>query len=99
MKKPTALVFVSARGRALSREALADIVAQAAVAAGLTQRVTPHLLRHCCACHMLARRAGLRHLQELLGHACLDTTQRYTRVEVSDLRKVHRRCHPRERLR
>ena len=94
-----ARVFVSARGRALTREALAVIVARAAVAAGLTQRVTPHLLRHACACHMLAHRASLRHIQELLGHASLNTTQRYTRLELSDLRKVHRRCHPRERRR
>jgi site-specific recombinase XerD len=45
---------------------------------------------------MLARGAGLRHLQELLGHECAQTTQRYTRVDLSDLREVHRRCHPRE---
>ena len=53
-------------------------------------RVTPHLLRHCCATHMLARQAGLRHLQALLGHASPDTTQLYTKVEISDLREVHR---------
>ncbi|HEY4001013.1 MAG TPA: tyrosine-type recombinase/integrase [Candidatus Xenobia bacterium] len=45
---------------------------------------------------MLARGAGLRHIQELLGHASAATTQRYTRLDISDLRNVHRRCHPRE---
>lgn len=93
------LVFLSTRGRALSREAMAELVTRAGREAGLEKRVTPHLLRHCCACHMLAHRAGLRHIQELLGHASLDTTQRYTRLEISDLRRVHRRCHPREKRR
>jgi integrase/recombinase XerD len=61
------LVFLSSRGRAMSREALAEVVHRAAHQAGLEKRVTPHLLRHCCACHMLAHRASLRHIQELLG--------------------------------
>lgn len=93
-------VFLSWRGqRGLTREDVAQLVQRAARQAGLEQRVTPHLLRHCCACHMLARRAGLRHLQELLGHRSLESTQIYTQLEVSDLRRVHRRCHPRERRR
>jgi integrase/recombinase XerD len=91
-------VFLSWRGtRGLGRECLSKVVIRAAERAGLEQHVTPHLLRHCCACHMLAHRAGLRHIQELLGHSSLDTTQRYTRLELADLQKVHRRCHPRER--
>lgn len=101
LKNPREIrVFLSWRGtRGLTREGVADIVRKAAESAGLEQRVTPHLLRHCCACHMLARRASLRHIAELLGHASMDTTQRYTRLEITDLRKVHRRCHPRERRR
>lgn len=75
---------------------MSDIVTRAAENAGLLKRVTPHTLRHCCATRMLRRRAGLRHLQELLGHASAQSTQRYTRVEISDLREVHQRCHPRE---
>jgi integrase/recombinase XerD len=89
-------VFLSWRGRPLTRESMSDLVVRNAQAAGLSEHVTPHLLRHCCATHMLARGAGLRHLQELLGHECAQTTQRYTRVDLSDLREVHRRCHPRE---
>lgn len=91
------LVFVSARGRAFRRTELAQVVARWARRSGLTKPVTPHVLRHCCATHMLRRGAGLRHLQVLLGHASPETTQQYTRVEVSDLRKVLLRCHPRER--
>jgi integrase/recombinase XerD len=89
-------LFLSSRGVAMSCEALGEIVRKHALAAGLASRVTPHLLRHCCATHMLARQAGLRHLQEMLGHASPESTQIYTRVEISDLREVHQRCHPRE---
>jgi integrase/recombinase XerD len=78
---------------------LGDIVTAAARAAGLTQPVTPHTLRHCCATHMLARGAGLRQLQIFLGHSSLSSTQHYTTVELSALRKVLQRCHPRERRR
>lgn len=88
-------VFLNSLGRRFSTELLAELVRGHAEQAGLP-RITPHVLRHCCATHMLARRAGLRHLQQLLGHASTDTTRRYTRVEISDLREVHQRCHPRE---
>lgn len=91
-------VFLNSLGRRFSTELLAELVREHAQKAGLPGRITPHVLRHCCATHMLARRAGLRHLQQLLGHASADTTKRYTRVEISDLREVHLRCHPREAL-
>ncbi len=90
-------VFLSYRGRQLPGNAVGDIVKQAGRRAGLEKRVFPHLLRHSCATHMLARGAGIRQLQVLLGHASLAATQIYTRVEVSDLRQVLLRCHPRER--
>jgi site-specific recombinase XerD len=73
------------------------MVSRLGQAAGLDKRVTPHILRHSCATHMLARGAGLRQLQVMLGHASASTTQRYTRVEIADLHKVLARCHPRER--
>jgi len=92
-----ALVFLTWRGLRFTRAALSDVVRRAAREAGVTKGVTPHVLRHCCATHMLRHGAGLRHLQELLGHASVETTQRYTRLETSDLRRVLRRCHPRER--
>jgi site-specific recombinase XerD len=92
----TRALFLNGLGRRLSGELLADMVRERAEKARLPLKVTPHILRHCCATHMLARKAGLRHLQQLLGHASADSTRRYTRVEISDLREVHRRCHPRE---
>ena len=90
-------VFLTCRGRPFERGSLAVVVRQAAKRAGLKKVVTPHVLRHCCATHMMARGAGLRHLQEMLGHALASTTQRYTQIEITDLREAHRRFHPRER--
>jgi integrase/recombinase XerD len=65
--------------------------------AEIGKTVTPHILRHSCATHMLRRGAGLRQIQKLLGHSQLSSTEHYTRVEVSDLRKLLARCHPREK--
>lgn len=89
-------LFLSSHGLGMSSESLSQLVRKYTQAAGLSKRVTPHLLRHCCATHMLRRRAGLRQLQEFLGHSSAETTQLYTKVELSDLREVHQRCHPRE---
>jgi len=61
--------------------------------------LTPHALRHTCATHLLRGGAGIRHVQELLGHRRLTTTALYARVAVHDLRQVIARCHPRERTR
>lgn len=90
-------LFLTCRGRRLHRRDLVAIVSGHAARAGLKRRLTPHSLRHAFATHMLRGKAGLRHLQDMLGHAKLATTQIYTRVEISDLKAVHRRCHPRGR--
>lgn len=90
-------LFVSKRGRPLWGANLAEIVARAAAGSGLGKPVRPHRLRHACATHMLRGGADIRHIQKLLGHASLASTQIYTQVEISDLKAVHRRFHPRER--
>ena len=59
--------------------------------------MTPHSLRHACATHMLENGADLRHLQELLGHASLRSTQVHTHLSLRHLRETYVRCHPRER--
>jgi integrase/recombinase XerD len=97
VRKECTAVFLTAQGHAFDRNTLATLVRHLGRNAGLVQPVAPHALRHACATHMLARGAGLRHLQELLGHATVATTQRYTRLDISDLKAVHRRFHPRER--
>lgn len=88
-------VFVSRSGRALSRVAFWRIVKRHAQAASLSADVSPHTLRHSFATHLLAGGADLRVVQEMLGHASIATTQIYTRVELSRLREVHARFHPR----
>jgi integrase/recombinase XerD len=96
-KREHGTLFLTYRGNPFSKSGhVGDIVTGYARAAGLEKRVTPHTLRHCCATHMLARKAGLRHLQELLGHSTPSSTQIYTRVELSDLKEAHRLYHPRE---
>jgi integrase/recombinase XerD len=91
----TAELFISKSGRPLSRIALWHIVKRHAQAAGLHADVSPHTLRHSFATHMLAGGADLRVVQEMLGHSSIGTTQIYTRVELSRLRDVHARFHPR----
>jgi integrase/recombinase XerD len=91
----TRTVFVSRSGRPLSRIGLWSIVKRWALAAGLPATISPHTLRHSFATHLLAGGADLRAVQEMLGHASIATTQVYTRVELSRLRQVHARFHPR----
>lgn len=90
------LLFVSTRsGGPLDGNDIKRIVAKAAKRAGVKKRVTPHILRHSLATHLLASNADIRHIQKLLGHSKLSTTEIYTQVEVSDLANVLERCHPR----
>ena len=88
-------IFVTRRGRPMSRTGLWTLVKKHALAAGLPGGVSPHTLRHSFATHLLAGGADLRVVQEMLGHASIATTQIYTRVELSRLREVHARFHPR----
>ncbi len=92
-------VFISARGRRMTRQAIWAVVRAAAVRAGLGAKVTPHVLRHTCATHLLEHGADIRVVQELLGHAAITTTQVYTRVSNEMLRRVYESAHPRAQAR
>lgn len=89
-------VFVNLRGRRLTRQTVFDIVKAAADAAGLEPSgVSPHVLRHSAATHMIEAGADIRSVQEMLGHANVSTTQVYTRVTPRHLREIYLEAHPR----
>lgn len=88
-------VFLSVRGRPLGRETVFRLLRKYATEAGLNPDISPHTLRHSYATHMLAGGAGLREVQELLGHADIRTTEIYTHVDRQELKKLHEKFHPR----
>jgi integrase/recombinase XerD len=88
-------VFLNARGGRLSRQGAWGIVRKYGDLVGLGDRLTPHVLRHSCATHMLDHGADIRAVQELLGHASISTTQVYTKVSTERLWRVYERAHPR----
>ncbi|MGZ6269588.1 MAG: site-specific tyrosine recombinase [Candidatus Limnocylindrales bacterium] len=88
-------LFISARGLRLSRGVAWRIIKRCAAAAGLSDAVTPHTLRHSFATHLLEGGADLRIVQELLGHASISTTQLYTHLTGERIKEVYARAHPR----
>ena len=89
-------VFLTRLGRPFTRQGVFKIVRQRAAAVGIAaDRISPHVLRHCFASHMLSRGADIRAIQELLGHADIGTTQVYTHVDTARFGDIHRRYHPR----
>lgn len=92
-------VFRGIRGGRLDQAVAGKQMRQARHLLGLPETATPHALRHSCATHLLAHGGDLRTIQELLGHASLSTTQKYTEVEASQLLAVYDRAHPRARRR
>ncbi|MDW5594656.1 site-specific tyrosine recombinase XerD [Conexibacter stalactiti] len=92
-------VFVNQRGQGLTRQGLYKIVQRHARSAGLSDKMSPHTLRHTFATHLLAGGCDLRSLQEMLGHADIATTQIYTHLSADRLRDVYFDAHPRAQLR
>lgn len=89
-------IFVSLRGRRLTRQAVYDIVRKYAEGAGIDpSRVSPHVLRHSAATHMVEAGADLRTVQEMLGHATISTTQVYTKVSATHVMEIYLQAHPR----
>jgi integrase/recombinase XerD len=88
-------VFLNTRGARLSRQAAWAVVRTYGERTGLVDRLSPHVLRHSCATHLLDHGADLRVVQEMLGHASISTTQVYTKVSQERLWQVYRQAHPR----
>ncbi|MBT3534566.1 MAG: tyrosine recombinase XerC [Rhodospirillaceae bacterium] len=94
---PQGALFLGVRGKRLDQRIIRSQMQKMRVALGLPSTATPHALRHSFATHLLAGGGDLRTIQELLGHASLSTTQRYTEVNEAHLLQVYKNAHPQER--
>jgi integrase/recombinase XerD len=98
-RRPKGFLFLSKHGNAMYESSLCLIISRWVEKAGLMRRISPHGFRHACATHLLEGGADIRYIQELLGHTELSTTQIYTRVDITALKKAHLKYHPRQRER
>ena len=95
--RETDKLFISTRnGLPIGVHGIKQIINRYVRRLNLKKHVTCHLWRHSCATHLLKNNANLRHVQEMLGHKSLATTERYLRVSIADLKEAHRKFHPRE---
>ncbi|MCY3624932.1 MAG: tyrosine recombinase XerC [Candidatus Dadabacteria bacterium] len=94
LKPSSSHVFLNSRGGGITTRSLARIIKKYGLVSGISKNVSPHVLRHSFATHLLAGGADLRAIQEMLGHASLSTTQRYTHLSVERIMEVYDKTHP-----
>ena len=94
-KRSSPYLFLSNRGTAMTRARFWQIINMLATNAGIHKRISPHMLRHSFATHLLAGGADLRAVQMMLGHSDISTTQIYTKIDSGQLKSTHQRFHPR----
>jgi len=90
-------LFLTINGTKISENRVWQLVKTYSRKTKIKKNITTHTFRHTCATLMLKNKANIRHIQELLGHSSLDSTQVYTSVTITDLKEVHSKCHPREK--
>ncbi len=94
-RKPSPALFVSRRGKRLTRDAVTKLVEKYSLLAGITRKISPHVLRHSFATHLLEHGADLRAVQAMLGHADIGTTEIYTHLDREVIRRTYTNAHPR----
>ena len=92
-----AAIFLDSTGKRLPYYSLRRIVQACCQNSGLDVNVTPHTFRRSCTTELLRSGANMYHVKELLGHESLDTLKHYARLTITDLKRTHKRCHPREK--
>jgi integrase/recombinase XerC len=88
-------LFVNSRGGRLTSRSVGRIVKKYSIISGIPKNVSPHVLRHTFATHLLGSGADLRAIQEMLGHSNLSTTQRYTHTSIEKIMEIYDKTHPR----
>ena len=93
-KEPLSPLFLNLKGARLTTRAIEYMLEELATEAGVFRRITPHMLRHSFASHLLENGMNIRYLQSMLGHSNLSTTEIYTHLSIQELKKVYQKAHP-----